>query len=132
VPHDVDNLTDRARARAMHGDWDGAESDLTIALAGDPERADLLVLRASAYHAMGKKTEALADIAHALDILPSYPEALLERGSIRLENGDLAGARSDWQTVAAKASDAAQAATARERLQQLDAAAAPPKPAKRR
>lgn len=131
APHNADMLADRARARAMHGDWDGAETDLTYALGGDPERADLLVLRASAYHAMGKKTEALADISHALEILPSYGEALLERGNIKIENGDAAGARADWQAVLTKAPDSSAAPTARAQIAELDAPQQPSKqPAK--
>ncbi len=68
-PDNMDALTDRARARAMHRDWPGAESDLTEALGKDPTRPDLYVLRSSARHAMGKKEEARADIDRALEMV---------------------------------------------------------------
>jgi tetratricopeptide (TPR) repeat protein len=114
-PGNMDALTDRARARAMHRDWAGAEADLTEALGKDPTRADLLVLRSSARHAMGKKNEARADIDRALDLVPGYAEALVERGGMKLEAGDKAGAQADWETVLKRApnGDAAQSARAR-------------------
>ena len=114
-PGNMDALTDRARARAMHRDWAGAETDLTEALSKDPTRVDLLVLRASARHAMGKKDEARADIDRALGLVPGYAEALVERGGMKLEAGDKAGAQADWEAVLKKSpgSDAAQSARAR-------------------
>lgn len=114
-PGNMDALTDRARARAMHRDWPGAEADLTEALSKDPTRVDLLVLRSSARHAMGKKDEARADIDRALDLVPGYAEALVERGGMKLEAGDKTGAQADWESVLKKApnGDAAQSARAR-------------------
>jgi tetratricopeptide (TPR) repeat protein len=113
-PDDMDALTDRARARAMHRDWPGAESDLTQALSKDPTRPDLYVLRSSALHAEGKKEEARADIDRALEIVPGYAEALVERGGMKLEAGDRAGAQADWEDVLKKSptGDAADAARA--------------------
>jgi len=121
-PGNIDALTDRARARAMHRDWAGAESDLTEALGKDPTRADLYVLRSSARNAMGKTADARADIERALNLVHSYAEALVERGSMKLEAGDKAGARADWETVlkTAPPGDAKDAAKAR-----LDALAKP-------
>lgn len=114
-PGNMDALTDRARARAMHRDWAGADADLTEALGKDPTRVDLLVLRSSARHAMGKKDEARADIDRALDLVPGYAEALVERGGMKLEAGDKAGAQADWEAVLKRApgGDAAQSARAR-------------------
>lgn len=114
-PDNMDALTDRARARAMHRDWAGADADLTQALGKDPTRVDLLVLRSSARHAMGKKDEARADIDRALDLVPGYAEALVERGGMKLEAGDRAGAQADWEAVLKRAprGDAAQSARAR-------------------
>ena len=59
------------------------------ALKLDTNRADLLVLRASARHALGRKTEARNDIDTALRILPNYPEALVERPRSRRIAGSL-------------------------------------------
>lgn len=126
-PKNEDMLSDRARERGLAKNWTGAFEDLTAVLAIDPDRADVYVLRASALHAQGKKSEARADIAHALDIYPNYPEALVERGTMRLEAGDRAGARADWQMAAREAPDSDAGATARARLDRLDALSKPKK-----
>ena len=55
----------------MLKDWNGAEADLTAALLLDQNRADLLVLRASARHAVGHKTEAATDLLRALSLYPN-------------------------------------------------------------
>ncbi|HVP85575.1 MAG TPA: hypothetical protein VMS78_12725 [Rhizomicrobium sp.] len=98
-PSNIDALTDRARARAMHGDWTGADSDLTMALGKDPTRADLYVLRSSARQAMGKMADARADIDKALSLVPGYGEALVERGTMKMQAGDKVGAQADWEAV---------------------------------
>jgi tetratricopeptide (TPR) repeat protein len=126
-PKNEDILSDRARERGLARNWTGAIDDLTAVLAIDPDRADVYVLRASALHAQGKKSEALANISHALDIYPNYPEALVERGAMRLESGDRAGARADWQTASREAPDSDAGATARARLAQLAAFSQPKK-----
>jgi tetratricopeptide (TPR) repeat protein len=114
-PDNIDALTDRARARAMSRDWNGADTDLTLALSHDPTRADLYVLRSSARHALGRKDEARADIDRALDLVPGYAEALVERGGMKLEAGDRAGAQADWEDVLKKSppGDATESAKAR-------------------
>jgi tetratricopeptide (TPR) repeat protein len=120
APKDEDVLSDRARERGVARNWTGAVEDLTAVLAIDPDRADIYVLRASALHAQGKLREARADIARALDIYPNYPEALVERGAMRLEAGDRTGARADWQEAAREAPGSSEAGeTARKRLAQL-------------
>jgi len=126
APRDEDILADRARARGATNNWSAAIDDLNAVLALDPDRADAYVLLASALHAEGRKQEARADIAHALALYPGYPEALVERGAMRLESGDSAGARADWEEAAREApqSDAGQAARAR--LQQLSAPSTKP------
>jgi tetratricopeptide (TPR) repeat protein len=118
-PRQVDMLADRARARAMHKDWQGAEADLTTALGLDSERADLYVLRASARHAEGMKAQARADIDRALGIYPSYAEALVERGTLKLESGDIAGARTDWDAAAKASPDSDAGHAARQHLLEI-------------
>ncbi len=129
-PRNVDYYADRARARAMHSDWSGADADLTQALGLDRQRADLFVLRASARHAMGRRAEARADLERALAIVPAYPEALVERGQLKQEAGDAAGARADWQTVVQHAPQSDAGVAARARLEALDSM--PKAPAKKR
>jgi Tfp pilus assembly protein PilF len=94
----------------------------------DANRADLFVLRASARHAMGRKAEARADLDAALHIVPNYPEALVERGALKLESGDTRGAEQDWQTAVNRAPNSEAAAAARARLSALPKAKAKPKP----
>lgn len=112
IPNAIDALSDRARARAMLKDWEGAEADLTAALMQDQNRADLLVLRASARHALGHKPGAAADLLRALSLYPNYPAALVERGAMKYEIGDKNGARADWKKAAASSNggEAAEAA----------------------
>jgi hypothetical protein len=121
---DVEILADRARARAMRKDWSGADSDLSAALLHDGDRADLLVLRASARHAAGRKAEARADIDRALDVFPGYGDALVERGAMKFEDGDAVGAQNDWRSVARAAPNSRAAALANEYLTETAAPAA--------
>jgi tetratricopeptide (TPR) repeat protein len=101
-PNAIALLADRARARAMLKDWKGADADLGAALLQDQNRTDLLVLRASARWALGRKADSATDIVRALEIFPDYPPALLERGKMKYAAGDKNGARKDWQRAAAK------------------------------
>jgi tetratricopeptide (TPR) repeat protein len=119
APHQADMFADRARARAMHKDWPGADADLTMAIGIDSERADLYVFRSSARHAEGLRTQARADIDHALSIYPDYAEALVERGTLKLEGGDIAGARADWETAAKASPDSDAGHTAKQHLLEI-------------
>ena len=100
-PNDLSLLASRARARGITKDWKGADADLSAALIQDQNRADLLVLRASARWAMGRKADSASDIVRALEVYPDYPSALVERGKMKYSAGDLTGARKDWQRAAA-------------------------------
>lgn len=100
-PNDLTLLSDRARARGVLKDWRGADADLSAALIQDQNRADLLVLRASARWAMNRKAESATDIVRALEVYPDYPPALLERGKMKYSINDITGARRDWQKAAA-------------------------------
>lgn len=118
-PNDIGTLSDRARARVVQKDWKGADADLTAAIFQDQNRADLLVLRASARWAMNRKADAATDIVRALELYPDYPPALVVRGKMKSSAGDFTGARRDWKAAAASnQGDAAQ--DARELLKQLE------------
>ncbi len=82
-------------------------------------RDSLYVLRSSARHAMGRKDDARADIDRALDLVPGYAEALVERGGMKLEAGDRAGAQADWEEVVKKAPAGDAAESARVRLEAM-------------
>ena len=88
------------------------------------ERTDYALAK---YGAQGRKAEAGVDIARALGIYPGYPEALVERGTMRLEAGDKSGARNDWQLAAKEAPDSATAATALAHLKLLGTTTPPAK-----
>ena len=62
-------------------------------------RADLLVLRASARRALKRYAPARDDIEAALKLKPGDGAALVERGVLRRQLGDIGGARRDFQTA---------------------------------
>ena len=107
TPDDAEMLADRARARAVLKNWTGMEADLSAAIRIDQNRADLLSLRAVARRHLDRKEGAATDILRALTIYPDYPAALIQRGAMRLEAGDINGARRDWQKAAQKGGDTA-------------------------
>jgi len=73
----------RARAYALSGRYDYAETDLTSVLALDPKHAGALRYRADARFKQDKIAEAQADIEAALLLDPTSVETALLRGQIR-------------------------------------------------
>jgi regulator of sirC expression with transglutaminase-like and TPR domain len=69
---------------------------------------------------MGKKDEAAADIDAALLLDPTFPDALVERGVMKLANGDKAGARNDWIRALSRAPDSPAGDAARLHIEQID------------
>ncbi len=121
TPADAEIWTDRARARAARQDWANAELDLNQALSfTKATKPEVFVLRAAARHAQGNTLGYKADIDAALAIDATYPEALLERGSMKLEAGDKAGARADWLQVLLRAPDSPAADSVRNRIEALE------------
>jgi tetratricopeptide (TPR) repeat protein len=119
TPGDGEIWTDRARARAAHQDWANAESDLNSALIYE-RRPEIFVLRASARQAQGNSTGYKSDIDAALALDPTFPDALVERGIMKVEAGDAAGARADWVQVLVRAPDSAAADEVRKRIEALE------------
>jgi tetratricopeptide (TPR) repeat protein len=128
--NDADILADLARAQALMKNWREVVLDLNAALTIAPQRAGLLVLRASAHRALGQLDAARSDIEAALAIRRDAG-ALVERGLLRRQIGDIGGARSDFRAALAAKPDAAAAAQARENLDALGQEV-PITPAKRR
>jgi tetratricopeptide (TPR) repeat protein len=95
---DADLFADLGRAQAMRKNWPEVILDLNAALQirRDPE---LLVLRASAHRALKQFGEARTDLEAALKLRPNDGGALVERGLLRKEVGDLGGARRDFQAA---------------------------------
>jgi len=110
----------------MKKSWARAESDLSAALLVNPTRADLLVLRGSARHAVGRKADARADFERALKLHPGYADALIERGNMKYESGDVNGARLDWTAVVTNSPNGAAAAAARQHLADTEPTAVSP------
>lgn len=95
---DADLFTDLGRADAMLRNWKDAVLDLNAAI-NLRRSTDLLVLRASAYRALKDYRASLADLNAALGLRPGNPDALMERGLLRRELGDMGGARSDLEAA---------------------------------
>lgn len=73
----------RARAYALQGRYDFAETDLTSALVYAPDHASALRYRADARFEQGKLQAALTDIENALIADPESLETALLRGRIK-------------------------------------------------
>ncbi len=95
----ADYLLRRADIRALSKDWEGVRVDTGEVLAELPTSAEALTLRATALRNLGYPKAALADAERAGAIAPHNLAALLERGRMRAANGNVAGARSDWEDV---------------------------------
>lgn len=72
----------RARAYAMSGYYEYAETDLTSVLSFDPKHADALRYRADARLQQGRLSEAKVDIENSLAYGPTSVETALLRGQI--------------------------------------------------
>ncbi len=68
----------------------------------------------------GNRSAALADVEHALKLDDKFPEALLERGRLRVMAGDVNGARQDFVTASLLAKKGAVADAAQSEMQKLD------------
>ena len=120
APNDVEMLLDRSVVRATLGKYWEALDDLNEALEQEPNRADALTFRASAWRRVEALELAEKDIAAALKRHPDYPEGLLERGLIHKARGNAAAARSDWQRVLEIAIEGPLTEAARRNLETMD------------
>ncbi|HEY4343605.1 MAG TPA: hypothetical protein VGN05_04615 [Parvibaculum sp.] len=96
---DSQYLIARGNIRALAKDWEGARVDAGEVLAELPTSVDALTLRAAALRHLGYPKAALADAERAASIAPHDLAALLERGRLRVANGNVAGGRNDWADV---------------------------------
>jgi tetratricopeptide (TPR) repeat protein len=99
APDDPGILIDHAITLAQVHHYQDAINDLSQVLARQPNRIEALTLRASAYRYLGDFAAARTDIDHALQLDPTFPDALVERGILRRLSGDPNGARQDWLAV---------------------------------
>jgi len=115
-------LIQRARARqASDDDW-GALEDLYQASEIAPNRPDLLSLRANLLQRLQMHSLAVEDLTRALEVGGDVAELTLERGIVRLRQGDQAAARLDFQTVLEHAPESISAEIARREIERLDSA----------
>jgi tetratricopeptide (TPR) repeat protein len=120
-PDDPELLLDRSLTLAETGNYWEALDDLNRARELAPNRADLLVYRASAYRMVLANELALEDITLALELDDRNPDAYLERGILRRLAGDPDGARRDWLMVLSLANETTVVAgSARANLEKLD------------
>ncbi|HEY4264011.1 MAG TPA: hypothetical protein VGM72_01730, partial [Micropepsaceae bacterium] len=61
-----------------------------------------------------------ADINAALTLDPTFPDALVERGAMKMDAGDKAGARADFLQVLVRAPDSPAADSVRKRIEALE------------
>ncbi|MEM7444866.1 MAG: hypothetical protein AAF414_16200 [Pseudomonadota bacterium] len=113
-------LVERARARHALDDDAGALEDLTQAAELAPDRPDLLALRASALRRLNMNDEAVDDLTRAIEVGGDFAELTLERGIVRVRQGDSEGARLDFQSVLDEAPDSISAEIARREIERLD------------
>ena len=81
------------------GDRKGAREDMEHLLADYPEQEDVLMLKACIERAEGKADEAIVTYTKVTDVNPFAIEAFKERGQVKYDKGDMAGAKEDLQKV---------------------------------
>jgi len=101
VPEDASLLYSRARGYELGQQTTLALQDVNMAIAKDPTFAASYLLRGRLYRQLNQLDAATTDIeaalAHGVDMIA----ARLERGLIRFEQGNQAGALEDWQMIVA-------------------------------
>lgn len=120
APDDGAILVDQGRIRAAAGDYAGALAALDQAVVLVPEDGDAQAFRASALRHLGRLEEARRTAETAVKVDPENASALLERGLVRHAQGDLLGARLDWQATVERFDGTPAAETARARLEALE------------
>lgn len=118
--NNVDLLVFRATILGNQGKYFDALDDLNTAFDLTSDRSTILVLRATAYRKLDQLDLAKDNIDMALKADPNDPDALLERGTQRLQAGDKEGARTDWLRAIELAPDYPAADIARKDLADLD------------
>ncbi|CAE7540060.1 unnamed protein product [Symbiodinium sp. CCMP2456] len=113
-------LTQAGQAWLMADDAERAFRAQTRALEFAPNDVELLIDRSITLAGLNRFWEAydlaLEDVNQALELDPSHPEALMERGILRYQEGDIRGARKDWQAVVDVAPNTPAAVAAKENL----------------
>jgi len=119
-PNDVGLLMQRSLAEAWSEDYFEAIDDLNKIIDLEPDHADALAFRATAYRYVGSNELAADDVERALKAQPNHLGALLERGILNCLDGDKKEARADWMAVIRLAPESPAAEAARNNLEKLD------------
>jgi tetratricopeptide (TPR) repeat protein len=90
------DLVAQAESKKLHGDFQGALTDYSQAIAADPQNAKAYVGRATILSLEGNNAAALADDTKAIAIDPKFAVAFTNRGNVRVAMGDLDGAVRDY------------------------------------
>jgi len=104
-PGNIGILYDRAAIESQTEDFWSAKTDLDTALSRiEPLSQTVLavkiyILKAKIDKALGQRESAESDLEEALSLAPRELDALLNRGILRAEMGDVDGAKRDWQSV---------------------------------
>lgn len=77
-------------------DKEGAVEEYSLAIELDPTKLEPLLARASLYQMLNQYELARSDFDRAVDLFPEMDEAYLERGKVKLEDGNLEGALIDF------------------------------------
>lgn len=101
VPEDAELLYSRARGYELEKQPRLALQDVDLAIAKNPTFAASYLLRGRLYRQLKQLDAAAADINAALANGVDSIAARLERGLIRFEQGDEAGALEDWRAIVA-------------------------------
>lgn len=118
-PENIELYIDRSIALADMGRYWESVDDLNRAHDLEPDRIDILTLRASAYRRVEAPQLALDDVLRARELSPDDPGLKIQEGIMRAELGQDARAATLWQKVINAQPGTRAARTAQENLEQL-------------
>lgn len=110
----------RGEVLASAGEYWEAIDDFNQSLDRNSTSPDALIFRAAAYRLLGVDELAADDIARALALDPTNPDALAELGMVRNAKGDRGGARQAWLDAINAAPRSPAADTARAAIERMD------------
>ncbi|TXH37482.1 MAG: hypothetical protein E6Q98_06730 [Rhodospirillaceae bacterium] len=119
-PKDVDLLIDRATTYGNAGMYFESLEDLNAAAELDKSRPEIYAFRAAAYRHLENRAMAMDNVDQALKLDPNFALALLERGKLKQQQGDIAGARQDWLKVVRLVPNTPIADEAQHGIEQID------------
>lgn len=106
----------RSRVFAAQEKWQEAILELDTVLQDMPHHEGALLERAALYRSMGDLIAAAGDLATFMSMWPDRANGLLERGFLRLDARDYAGAKLDFERVVALSPESVEAVRARVEL----------------